>query len=73
MSYVVGVNRIGCDGYGTDHAGDSMVIDPKGGILLSGEPGRPAVFEITLSMKELRKIRESYPFGQDWDHFNIKI
>ena len=72
LSYVVGVNRIGRDGFGADHTGDSMVIDPKGEILMIAEPGRPAVCEITLSLKELRKVRELYPFGPDWDQFSIK-
>jgi omega-amidase len=72
LSYVVGVNRIGRDGFGTAHTGDSMVINPKGEILFSAEPNHPAVAEISLSMSELRKIRETYPFGQDWDHFTIK-
>ena len=72
VSYVVGVNRVGCDGFGTDHTGDSMVIDPFGGILLAAEPGQQAISEITLSLKELRKFRESWPFGQDWDQFTIK-
>ncbi len=72
LSYVVGVNRIGCDGFGAEHTGDSMVIGPQGKILLAAEPGRSVVCEITLSMTELLKIRESNPFGQDWDQFNIK-
>jgi len=49
-----------------------MVIDPFGGILLAAEPGQQAISEITLSLKELRKFRESWPFGQDWDQFTIK-
>jgi len=30
---VVGVNRVGTDGNGTEHAGDSMVVDPLGEIV----------------------------------------
>jgi len=71
LSFVIGVNRIGFDGFGTDHSGESMVIDPKGQVMLAAKPGEQGVYEVTLLMKELLKIRESFPFGQDWDQFTI--
>jgi omega-amidase len=69
--YVVGVNRIGNDGHGRPHSGDSMVIGPEGEILVSVEPGQPAVITTTLSMKKLFDFREKYPFAPDWDLFTI--
>ena len=71
LSFVVGVNRIGSDGFGTDHSGDSMVINPKGQVIVAAKPGEERVDEVTLTMKELLKTRESFPFGQDWDQFTI--
>jgi omega-amidase len=71
LSYVIGVNRIGPDGFGTDHTGESMIVDPRGRILFSAEPGKPVVYHATLSMNALRKNREDFPFGPDWDHFSV--
>lgn len=71
LSYVVGVNRIGVDGFGTEHTGNSMVINPKGEILWEAEAGESVVKEICLSKRELVKIREEVPFGPDWDNFII--
>jgi omega-amidase len=71
--YVIGVNRIGKDGHGTSHSGDSMVIDPRGEILASPEADQPAVVTKTISMKQLRDFREKYPFAPDWDHFAIQL
>ena len=71
QAYVVGVNRIGPDGYGTRHAGCSMVIDPKGNIL--AEAGdKEEILRATLSMEELILFRESFKIGLDWDRFNIE-
>jgi predicted amidohydrolase len=70
---VIGVNRIGKDGHGTSHSGDSMVIGPQGEILASVETEEPAVVTTTLSMKKLIDFREKYPFAPDWDHFAIQL
>jgi omega-amidase len=72
LSYVVGVNRIGKDDFGTDHAGESMIIDPKGTVLLTGKLNQPDVCRFTLSAEVLRNVRETYPFAPDWDEFRIE-
>ena len=33
QSYVIGVNRVGDDGFNTPHSGDSMIIDPVGNVI----------------------------------------
>jgi omega-amidase len=71
--YVIGVNRIGKDGHGTSHSGDSMVVGPRGEILISPDPDKQSVATVTLSMRQLRDFREKYPFAPDWDHFAIQI
>jgi omega-amidase len=73
LAFVIGVNRIGCDGFGTDHSGDSMVVDPKGEILWESKSGIFDTGVITLQMSELRQVRESFPIGQDWDQFQILL
>jgi omega-amidase len=72
LSYVIGVNRVGNDGFGTKHSGDSMVVDPSGRILTSAEPWAETVCEISLSKRDLLKFRETYPFGGDWDQFSVQ-
>jgi predicted amidohydrolase len=71
QAYVIGVNRIGADGYGTQHAGNSMVIDPKG--MIVAEAGdKEEILQATLSMEELILFRESFKIGLDWDRFTIE-
>lgn len=71
--YVIGVNRIGKDGFGTLHSGDSVIINPDGTILDTVEEEKPAVLQARLSWDKLRDLRESYPFAPDWDHFTIEL
>jgi predicted amidohydrolase len=69
--YVIGVNRIGKDGYGTSHAGDSMVVGPEGEILASAEKIETSIVNATLSGQKLLDFRRRYPFAPDWDQFTI--
>jgi omega-amidase len=68
--YVVGVNRVGKDGNGINHSGDSMIIDPLGEILYH-KKDEEDIFSITLDKKQLQTIREKFPFWQDGDNFTI--
>jgi omega-amidase len=72
QAYVVGLNRIGEDGYGTPHGGGSLVIDPKGMIIAEGNEEEQDI-EAILSMEELELFRESFKIGLDWDRFTIEI
>jgi len=69
--YVVGVNRVGDDGNGFFHSGDSTVINPLGDILFS-EKDNEAVFTITLKKENLSAIRNQFPFLKDADDFSIR-
>ncbi len=68
--YVIGVNRIGEDGHGIYHSGDSMVIDPMGEILYE-KAHEEEIFTITLNREHLLEIREKYRFWEDRDAFMI--
>lgn len=68
--YVVGVNRVGNDGNGIAHSGDSMVIDALGNILYH-QSGAESVHTITLEKDALDATRENFPFWKDADHFKI--
>jgi predicted amidohydrolase len=71
QAYVVGVNRIGKDGAGTEHSGDSMVIDPMGNILLQAKATKEEIHKLNLSKKNLEEFRKKFTVGLDWDHFSI--
>jgi omega-amidase len=71
QSYVVGVNRVGADGNGIMHNGDSMIIDPLGETLYHGVE-KEDVFTQTLHKDKLEDIRQRFPFWKDADHFHIE-
>ena len=66
----MGVNRVGADGNGIYHSGDSMVVDPLGEILYHKED-KEDVFTITLEKEILGEIRNKFPFWRDADLFDI--
>ena len=65
--YVIGVNRIGEDGNGYRHSGDSSVIDFAGGILFQKQ-NEEAVFSVSLSYSALDEYRKSFPAWMDADY-----
>lgn len=71
QSYVAGVNRVGDDGFGTFHSGDSIVIDAKGHPLAAATESKEEVLTVTLSGSDLALFRESFTLGLDWDKFTI--
>jgi predicted amidohydrolase len=66
--YVIGVNRVGVDGTGLNHTGDSMVADPLGKVLYE-KANEEDIFTITLDKKQLEEVREKLPFWKDADPF----
>jgi predicted amidohydrolase len=70
--YVIGVNRVGNDGNGYAHSGDSAVIDPKGAIISDIASGKPSLYTIELDQQALEAFRRSFPVGLDADHFLIR-
>jgi omega-amidase len=73
QAYVAGVNRIGEDGHGTGHSGNSMAIDAKGNLLYVAGDGAAQVETIAFSAGDLKLFRDSFTVGMDWDHFTIHI
>ena len=68
--FTVGVNRIGLDGNGIMHSGDSMVVGAVGEVLYHCY-GNEDVFTITLQKEDLIHTREQFPFWKDGDIFQI--
>jgi omega-amidase len=69
--YVAGVNRVGVDGKGTNHQGDSTLIDFKGKHLFELPPDQEGMETLTLSYARLAEFRDSFTVGMDWDRFHI--
>ncbi|RYY99805.1 MAG: amidohydrolase [Chitinophagaceae bacterium] len=70
--YVIGVNRVGEDGNGIYHSGDSMVIDPMGEVLYHKAHEEDA-FTITLDKTHLEAVRQKLPFWKDADDFSLPV
>lgn len=70
QSYVIGVNRVGEDGKGIYHSGNSMVIDPLGEVLYHKEHEED-IYTIQLEKDTLTEIRTKFPFWKDADDFLI--
>lgn len=68
--YVIGVNRVGNDGNGIYHSGDSMVVSPLGEILYQKAHDED-IFTITLKKEILDEVRQKFPFWRDADTFEI--
>jgi omega-amidase len=68
--YVIGVNRVGKDGNGINHSGDSMVIDGLGAALYH-KNREEDIQTITLQKEPLQEIRQKFPFWKDADGFKI--
>ncbi len=72
VCYVAGLNRIGKDGNGVKHAGDSGVFDFTGNKLSKTKPNIESVETLKLSKKDLEKFRRDFPVLNDADMFEIK-
>lgn len=71
QSFAVGVNRIGNDGKGIPHSGDSAVYDPWGLKTSETQPNQTSVETLTLSADKLQSYRQSFKFALDWENFSI--
>ncbi|MGZ3900264.1 MAG: amidohydrolase [Bacteroidia bacterium] len=69
--YVIGVNRIGKDGNGFEHSGDSVAINPRGEVICALKPNEESVTTITLDKNYLEEFRKIFPVGLDADDFKI--
>lgn len=70
MSYVIGVNRVGEDGNGINHSGDSSVFSPLGEQLWQVS-NKEVCHTITIDKQEVIDARERFPFLDDADNFIV--
>jgi predicted amidohydrolase len=71
QSFVIGVNRVGSDGNGIYHSGDSMIVDAMGHIIYT-KAHEEDVVTVTLEKQALNEIRSGLPFLDDADDFLIQ-
>lgn len=72
MSFVVGLNRVGEDGNGIAHSGDSMVLDPLGELIVSAKPHDEEIVLAEVSKNDLHTARDRFHFLDDRDSFEVK-
>ena len=70
QAYVIGVNRMGNDGNGIYHSGDSALIDPIGEVMFT-QADTPFAKTFTLSKERIEYVRSKMPFLEDGDEFKI--
>jgi predicted amidohydrolase len=63
QAYVIGCNRVGTGG-ALSYSGDSLIVNPLGEILASGND-EPSILFAEISKEEVRAVREKFPFLQD--------
>ncbi len=68
--YVIAANRVGTDGNGIYHKGDSQIISPLGEVLQHVENSE-AILQYKLNKETLTSIKKSLPFLNDKDDFII--
>jgi omega-amidase len=71
QAYVIGVNRTGDDGNGVGHSGDSMLVDPRGNLLIDLSSGKEEIESANIDIDEVRKLREKFRAAADADNFEI--
>lgn len=72
MSFCIGVNRVGLDGYGNDHQGDSAFISPLGKVIYTSKD-TCEIAKYELSREKLNEIRAMLPFLYDRDNFSLNV
>ncbi len=73
QAYVIGVNRVGDDGNGVYHSGDSICLDALGAEAQKAESGKAEIIHMTLSKDSLNRVRNTFRFLNDKDDFEIVI
>lgn len=73
LAYVAGVNRIGEDGNGVSHSGDSALIDFKGDKLSTMSSHKQQTETIEISKADLQDFRAKFPAHLDADSFDISL
>ncbi len=71
QSYTVGLNRVGKDGNGVEHSGDSVLLDFNGIEMSELQPFQEIVATFSISLSKLNENKAKFAFWQDADNFEI--
>jgi omega-amidase len=71
QAFCVGVNRVGDDGTGAPHAGDSVLLDYMG-LPLAELHDKAQVITAAIDVEGLRKWRDRFPAHLDADAFSLE-
>ncbi len=71
QSFVVGVNRVGIDGFGLTYEGKTKMIAPTGTIISQAEEPSEKMVVATLAYSELEQWRSAFPALADRDGFTL--
>jgi len=72
QAYVVGVNRIGNDGNGIYHSGESIALNYKGEKISRTKPSEKSIETVSFSNADLELFRNQHKFDLDADDFELK-
>lgn len=72
LSYCLGVNRVGEDGNGIYHSGDSSIFSARGEQLWQ-QSHEEEIKTITLSKQDLLDYRKAFPAQLDADEFELLV
>jgi omega-amidase len=72
QAYAAAVNRVGDDGNGQAHTGDSAIVDAQGSVVCKAQPDAEEIIMATLSWNQLKEFRQQFTIGLDWDEFELK-
>lgn len=71
QAFCVGVNRVGEDGNGVPHAGDSVLLDYMG-LPLAELHDHAQVITAPIDVEPLRQWRDKFPVHLDADAFSLQ-
>ena len=71
QSFIIGVNRVGNDGNGISHTGDTVCLGPLGDEIIGAFPGKEELVFTTIKKDDLDTVRNKFRFLNDQDSFSI--
>jgi predicted amidohydrolase len=71
--FVAGSNITGTDGNGIKYCGNSLILNPRGEILVSGELNAVCSLTTDISLNELSDFRNKFPVVNDADDFSLTL
>ncbi len=71
QAFVIGVNRVGDDGNGIAHSGDSLALNALGETLEASTPFQKSVDTVELRKEDLELVRNRFQFLQEQDDFKL--